>query len=265
MSQPVQEVTIPEPQTLEVGGGGVSYRRRGSGTPTLFLHSAGGSGEWGPFHDALAADRDLIIPDHPGFGGSDDYASLKTIDDLVYHYLDLLDALGLDRVDLIGASFGGWIAAELAVHSPERFPHVVLLGPAGLRIPGASIADLFIMTPPQLIGALFHDRGLVETILATPPTTEEVLRLYRDLGALGRFGWNPYLSNPRLEARLHRVRSRTLVVAAGEDRIIPLEHCRRYAERIRDAELLVIPDVGHALYGERPDLVTQAVVDFLEN
>src|SRR3546814_6298587 len=86
-----------------------------------------------PFHDALADGRDLIIPDHPGFGGTDDFSSLKTIDDLVYHYLDLLDALGLDRVDLIGASFGGWIAAELAVHSPERFPHLVLLGPAGLR------------------------------------------------------------------------------------------------------------------------------------
>src|SRR3546814_8977139 len=75
MSQPVQEVTVPEPQTLEVGGGHVSYRRRGSGTPTLFLHSAGGSGEWGPFHDALADGRDLIIPDHPGFGGTDDFSS----------------------------------------------------------------------------------------------------------------------------------------------------------------------------------------------
>src|SRR3546814_4863716 len=126
-----------------------------------------------PFHDALADGRDLIIPDHPGFGGTDDFSSLKTIDDLVYHYLDLLDALGLDRVDLIGASFGGWITAELAVHSPERFPHLVLLGPAGLRIPGASIPDLFIMTPPPLIGAPFPDRGMVEPILCTPPTPEE--------------------------------------------------------------------------------------------
>src|SRR3546814_18448690 len=131
-----------------------------------------------PFHDALADGRDLIIPDHPGFGGTDDFSSLKTIDDLVYHYLDLLDALGLDRVDLIGASFGGWIAAELAVHSPERFPHLVLLGPAGMRIHGARIPDLFILNPPSLIGALFHDRVPVATHLDTPPPPEDLLRLY---------------------------------------------------------------------------------------
>jgi pimeloyl-ACP methyl ester carboxylesterase len=183
---------------------GVRPQRRG---PEVVLEPGERAAQQGRIRggDDLA-DR-LIAPDHPGFGLSDDLPEVRAMDDLVYHYLDVLDRLGLDRV--VGASFGGWIAAELALHSPERVRKLVLLGPAGLRIPEHPVADLFIMTPPQLLRALFHDPAIVENLLATEPGVEDILRSYRDLGALARFGWKPYLSNPKLEGRLRRVSAPT--------------------------------------------------------
>lgn len=264
MGTNTDDIVTPVSGRLDVPGGTVAYQRAGVGRPTVFLHAAGGAGDWTPFHETLSLGRDLVVPEHPGFGSSDDFPDLTTIDDLVYHYLEVLDRLDLHEVDLIGASFGGWIAAELAVHSPHRVRRLALLAPIGLRVPGASIADLFIMTPPQLVGALFHDQATVETILATEPTVEAILTSYRELGTLGRFGWRPFLCNPRLDGRLHRITSPTLVVAAGEDRIVPIEHCRRYAEQIAGAELIVIDEIGHALYGERPDDVARPIVDFLD-
>lgn len=263
MTTTVEQPTAASARRLEIGSGAISYFRAGSGRPVLFLHAAGGAGEWGPHHQLISERFDLIAPDHPGFGLSDDLPEVRAMDDLVYHYLDVLDRLGLDQVDLVGASFGGWLAAELAVHSPHRVRKLVLLGPAGLRIPEHPVADLFIMTPPQLLRALFHDPGIVESLLATEPGVEDILRSYRDLGALARFGWKPYLSNPKLEGRLRRISAPTRVVAAEHDRIIPRAHCERYAAAIPDAELVVVDGCGHALHGERPDAVTAAVTDFL--
>src|SRR5262245_38931226 len=121
--------------------------RGGDGPPLLLLHAAGGAGTWPAFYGLLAQRFEVIAPDHPGFGGSDDLPEVEAIDDLVYHYLDVLDRLGLDHVNVVGASLGGWIAAELAVHSPHRIERLALLGAAGLRVPGRMATDIFLMTP----------------------------------------------------------------------------------------------------------------------
>ena len=120
----------PTEEFLELAGGSVHLLRGGTGEPVLFLHAAGGAGAWHPFH-ALLADSgfEVLAPDHPGFGKSDDFPDAEAIDDLVYHYLDVIDALGLARPHVVGASFGGWIAAELAVHSPHRIGSLTLWVP----------------------------------------------------------------------------------------------------------------------------------------
>src|SRR6516225_12048897 len=105
--------------------------RAGEGEPLLFLHAAGGAGTWLDFHRLLAGGGFAVIaPDHPGFGKSDDFPEVEAMDDLVYHYLDLLDVLGLGRAHVVGASFGGWIAAELAVAAPHRVGSLALLSAA---------------------------------------------------------------------------------------------------------------------------------------
>jgi pimeloyl-ACP methyl ester carboxylesterase len=183
------------------------------------------------------------------------------MDDLVYHYLDVLEALGLDRPHVVGASFGGWVAAELAVAAPHRIGSLVLLSPAGLRLPDHPVADLFLMSPGQLLAALYQDPSIAE--VPAQPDLDFVLAQYRDLTALARFSWTPFLSNPKLERRLHRITARTLVVAPSQDRLIPVAHARRYAELIPGARLCEVADCGHAMYFERPEEFAEITSAFL--
>jgi pimeloyl-ACP methyl ester carboxylesterase len=248
---------------LDFPGGRVHLLRGGDGPPLLFLHAAGGAGQWHEFHELLARRFEVFAPDHPGFGGTDELPDIEDMSDLVYHYVDLIGKLGLERPNVVGASFGGWIAAELAVAAPHAIGSLVLLSPAGLRIPAHPIADLFLMTPRQLAGALFHDPANATGMFPADPGVDAVLAAYRDMSALARFAWTPFLCDPKLERRLHRVTASTRVAWPSDDRIIPIAHGHRYAELIPDAELRVIEDCGHAMYFERPAEFAATITEFL--
>jgi pimeloyl-ACP methyl ester carboxylesterase len=255
--------TAVSTERLSLPGGEIHLLRGGEGPPLLFLHGGGGASIWNPVHEALSARFDVIAPDHPGMGHSDDFETFQAIDDLAIHYDDLLDELGIASASVVGVSFGAWVAAELAVLSPPRVDQLVLMAPAGLRLPEAPITDIFLMTPEDRLAALFHDPSRAPGAAEGDFDPEAFLQAYRDMAALARFAWMPFMSDPKLEGRLRRVSARTLVVAAGEDGVIPLAHCERYAERIPDARLQVVEDCGHALYVERPEAVTDVVTSFL--
>lgn len=249
--------------TLETREGVVHMVGGGTGEPLLYLHGIGAEpGRWNAVHEALSREFELFVPDHPGFGASAVMDELDCVDDLVYHYLDLLDQLRLTHgVHLVGHSFGGWLAAELAVHSPERFASLVLAAPVGLRIPGQLATDIFLMTPEQRARTLFHDPALIPE--TDPTDAVAAFQAYKDLAALARFGWVPFLSDPKLERRLYRVTARTLVIAAEHDAVLPRVHCERYAAAIAGARLLVLPGTGHAMDAEAPGAFTTAVIEFL--
>ena len=248
---------------LEFPGGRIHLLRGGSGAPVLFLHAAGGAGQWLRFHELLAQRFEVFAPDHPGFGGSDELADVEAMDDLVFHYLDVIDRLGLDRPAVVGASFGGWIAAELAVAAPHKIGPLVLLSAAGLRLPGHPVTDIFLLTPPQLAGTLFHDQAQAATFLPAHPDLDTVLAAYRDQTACARFAWVPFMNNPKLERRLHRITAPTRVIWPADDRVVPIAHGRRYAELIPGASFTVVENCGHAMYFERPDEFAGIVADFL--
>jgi len=248
---------------LEFPDGRVHLLRGGTGEPVLFLHAAGGAGQWLEFHELLARRFEVFAPDHPGFGGSDELPEVEAMDDLVYHYLDVIDRLGLDRPHVVGASFGGWIAAELAVAAPHAIGSLVLLSAAGLRLPDHPVTDIFFLTPPQLADALHHDPAKAAAFLPAEPDIEMALAAYRDMTALARFSWNPFLCDPKLERRLRRVTAPTLVVWPDDDKVIPIAHGHRYAERIPGARFAVVPDCGHAMYFERPAAFGEITTDFL--
>ena len=84
----------------------VRMMRAGSGAPMLFLHGAGGLPPWGAFAEKLASKYDLIAPEHPGFGDSDNPSFIRNIQDMAMYYLDFLDALGLPKVHVVGTSLG---------------------------------------------------------------------------------------------------------------------------------------------------------------
>jgi pimeloyl-ACP methyl ester carboxylesterase len=248
---------------LDFSGGRVHLLRGGDGPPLLFLHAAGGAGQWHEFHELLAAHFTVFAPDHPGFGGSDPLPEVEDMTDLVYHYLDVIARLGLDRPHVVGGSFGGWLAAELAVAAPHVVGSLTLLSAAGLRLPEHPIADLFLMTPPQLAAALFHDPAKAAGMFPPEPAIDDILAAYRDMTALARFSWTPFLNNPKLARRLRRVTAPTHVVWPADDRIVPIAHGHRYAELIEGATLTVVEDCGHAMYFERPAEFAAAVTEFL--
>ncbi|GAB2806716.1 alpha/beta fold hydrolase [Lentzea nigeriaca] len=261
MTSPTAQITA---RRLELADGTVSYFHTGQGRPTLFLHSAGEAARWLPVHDRLSAVAELIAPDHPGFGRTTVFPALESVSDLARHYVTFLDELSLDRVDVVGVSFGGWVAAELAAHAPSRVAKMVLMAPVGLHVPGNPVANLFAMSSEQVIRSLFHNQAIADAILAMPPAKNDIVAYYRDFSALARFGF-PDLSSAQLEGRLAGITAPARVIAAGNDRVVPREHCDRYAAAIPGAELVSVDDCGHALYGERPDEVATAVIAHLAN
>jgi pimeloyl-ACP methyl ester carboxylesterase len=131
-------VATPGPgRTLAVHGRRVQLFEGGAGPSLLYLHGAD-TFWWMPVHDLLARRHRVVLPVHPGFGASEGLETIETMEDLVFHTLDVLDALGLDRVDVVGLSLGGWLGAELALRHPRRVDRLVLVDAAGVRAPGAS-------------------------------------------------------------------------------------------------------------------------------
>ena len=112
--------------TTTVAGVELEIEERGHGRPLLFLHAGEGLGAERPWLERLSRSHRVIAPSHPGFGGSSLPDWMATVDDLAYLYLDLADKLSLEDAVLVGASFGGWIAAEMLVRSTARFGKVVL-------------------------------------------------------------------------------------------------------------------------------------------
>jgi pimeloyl-ACP methyl ester carboxylesterase len=260
----VAEMTAgPRPQRAHSRFGTCSLFRQGSGHPVLVLHAAGGAGAWNPYLERLSAHFDVIAPDHPGFGNSPELPGVDTIADLVEHYVSLIDNLELERLDLVGASLGGWLAAEIACAIPERLDHLVLMAPPGMFIPDAPPADLFTMPPDEIVRALFWDGAKAEAMLATPLPPEAAAQAERDAAAFAKYAAEPLLHNPDLPSRLSCIRAPTLVITPEVDVVIPRAHSEAYAAAIDGAVLRVISRCGHALYFELPDLVADEVIAFL--
>jgi pimeloyl-ACP methyl ester carboxylesterase len=252
-----------EPEWIEVGGLRVAYRRKGDGPPTLYLHGAGLTRMWLPFHECLSQSLDLTAPEHPGYGETAMPEWLDGFDDLVIHYDSLLDALELERVHLVGYSLGGWIAAEMAVFCPKRLESLTLITPIGLRVPGKPVADLFAMDPEVLFSTFFNDPANAPQVLPDFESLDEIEHQFGEMATLARLAWNPRF-DPKLERRLARVDAPALVVKAENDRMVPGELADRYAELIGGARVETVPGTGHALIVEQPEKTADVVTSFIE-
>ena len=139
---------------LDVNGRKVWLLENGSGAPLLYLHGFADvhsvKESWLPFHEQLAKSARVIAPAHPGCAQSDENKDIDVIEDVVFHYLEVIDALKLDKFDLVGHCVGGWIAAELAARHPEKIRKLVLIGASGLFVEGALIGDIFMNAQPEL-------------------------------------------------------------------------------------------------------------------
>ena len=143
---------------LTIRGVTVKLHRAGAGPIVLFLHGAGGVPQWLPFFDTISQRYQLLVPEHPGFGGSDDPGWIRSMPDLALFYLDLIEEAGLDGIHLIGNSLGGWLAAEILIRDRSRFRSLTQLAPAGIRTKGVPCGDNFIWGPEEAIRNIYTTR-----------------------------------------------------------------------------------------------------------
>lgn len=232
----------------------------------LFLHSGQGHDPWHSFAEQLAARRRVIAPSHPGFGKSSLPGWLDSIDDIAHLYLELMDRLGLDRIDVVGCSVGGWIAADMASKAPERFRHLVLVGPVGVKIGPADkldIPDLFAMPQEAVDKLLYCDAGAMRIEFAKL-TDDELAIVFRNRESLALMVWEPWMHNPKLSHRLHRVAVPALFVRGDHDGVVSGDYLEGYAKLFPNARTLTIPGAGHLPHQEQPQALASAIREFLE-
>jgi pimeloyl-ACP methyl ester carboxylesterase len=249
--------------------------RAGAGNPVLLIHGVNPIHPDSPFLAKLAANCEIIAPSHPGFGGSPLPTDFDTMYDLVNLYLSILDSIPSDDVTVIGFSFGGWIAAELAVANPKRLGRLVLIDSVGIKLGGREDRDIvhfFNTNPDELNQRSWHDParrppgiyGLGwQATISDAMTDQQMITLARNWDSLCLYAWRPHMFNPQLKHWLHRIAVPTKVVWGESDRIVTLDYGRAYAGLIPGAELTIIDGAGHHPELERPDEFVAAVSSFL--
>jgi pimeloyl-ACP methyl ester carboxylesterase len=238
---------------IEVDGCRIRLRRGGSGPPLVFLHGASGAPVILPFMEKLAERFDVLVPEHPGYGQSDEPQWLENIHDVAYFYLDFLKQLSLREVTLVGNSMGGWMAMEIAVRDTSRLKAVVLVSPAGISAPGVQPADIFLMPDEQLVRSLFHDQKLAQARLAAPVTPEAVDIALKNKHTTARLAWEPRLHDPFLPKWLHRIDVPVKIIWGREDRILPVQFLEQFRKLMPQAEVHVIEGAGHLPHAEKAD------------
>lgn len=260
---------MPERKTVQVGRKQIRLLQGGGGAPLLYLHSAGVDVEWGEVHERLASRFTVLLPAHPGFSDSTGLDEVDGIFDLVLHYVDLLDVLGLASVPMVGTSLGGWIGAEIAALYPARAAKLVLADAVGLWIDATPIRELFGTPPAELAPLLFHDpehpiAAMMRAFDMKVPLPEELLLpQLKAMEATAKVGWNPYLHDPKLEGRLWRVKAPTLIVWGKQDGIVPLVYGEKWRSLVAGARLEVIDACGHLPAVERPAELAAIATKFL--
>jgi pimeloyl-ACP methyl ester carboxylesterase len=266
-------------RTLEIRGRKVGILETGSGAPLLYLHGFADvhsvKESWMPFHEELAQHASVIAPAHPGCAQTDENKDIDTIDDVVFHYLEVFDALKLTRFDLVGSCVGGWIAAEIAARHPEKVRRLALIGATGLFVEGALIGDVFMMAQPEYGSSYASLREMLFSSADQPNALEmfpdgkgeleDEVRRYQMLRFSSRIGFKPpYFYNRPLRNRLHRISCPALVVWGEKDNMVPRAHGETYARLLPNAEpLKIISDAGHSAHVEQPNFTAKMVLDFL--
>ena len=264
------------PYTLKAGSLELETLRHGSGRPILLIHGIDPVSPRAPFLAGLARHGEIVAPSHPGFGGSPRPDDFDTMYDLVRLYLDVLDALP-GKAAVIGFSFGGWIAAELAIVGHPKLDRLVLVDPVGVKLGGREerdIAHFFNTSPAELERRAWHDpaarpEGVYglgwQNAIDERMSDADMVRLARNWDALCLYAWRPHMFNPQLKHWLRRIAVPTLLLWGGSDGIVTPAYGERYSALIPGARFATIDRAGHHPELEQPDVFVEHVARFLES
>lgn len=204
----------------------------------------------------------VLVPTHPGFGGTSRPAGLASTRDLAAAYLALLDELDLADVTVIGNSFGGWIAAEMALLGSARVSGYVLVDAVGIDVPGHPVADFFSLGPAELARRSYADPGRYGVDPAALPS-EARAAMAGNRAALEVYAGHA-MTDPTLAARLGGVAVPMLVVWGEADAIADADYGRAYAEAVPGAAFRLMRGTGHLPQVETPEELARIVWAFAD-
>ena len=248
-------------ERIQIGEVSIELLTAGDGPPLLFLHGGDYFAQHREFFDNLARHWRVVVPRHPGFGNSERPDGFRTVHDLAYLYLDLLQRQDFGRATLVGSSFGGWIALEMGVRCLERIDRLVLIDSVGVKFGGREerdIADIYALPTGELLRRSFFDPARVAPDYAGLGD-DELGVVARDRQATALYGWRPYMHDPGLRQWLHRVRVPALVIWGENDGVVTPDYGRQLCRSLPDARFEPIPRAGHYPQLERPDLVADSI------
>jgi len=262
----------PLPETRIVAGSQVEILIRGEGQALLFLHAGHGFEPHDPLVAALSQHYRVYAPSHPGFGASDRPEHFTSVEDLVFFYLDLIEQLDLRELIVVGVSFGGWLAAELATRGTGRIAKLVLIDAVGVKFSGREtrdIADIFATTIEDIPSLYFDDvqagmRAFGQLDFKSM-TLESTTRFARNRESTLLFGWSPTMYNPKLLRRLYRVRVPVLVLWGAGDKVVSTGYGKQYASAFEHGVYREVAGAGHYGYLEKPAEFAAAAIEFLGN
>jgi pimeloyl-ACP methyl ester carboxylesterase len=244
----------------------IEVERRGTGKkPLVIFYDEEALTLDSPVLDALTRSFQLIIVSPPGFGSSDRPDWIETIDDCAYICLDVLDAIKVRNATAMGFGLGGWLAAEMAVKTTHNFSRLVLVDPFGIKVGGPfdrDIEDIWFLAPDRLLALKYADveKGRIDYTVMPEKKLEIIAR---NKETYARFCWQPYMHNPKLKRRLHRIGVPTLVIWGDSDGVITPAYGRAYAREIPGARFATIARAGHFPHIEQPEAFLRAVGGFI--
>lgn len=259
----------PVERSVQVNGLPCRVWEAGQGEPVYYLAGLGGLPKWTPFLDRLAAKRRVILPSLPGFPGGLGHDLLDTHLDWMLAAEELLRGAGLSGHtpgDLIGASFGGALAADIAAMWPARVRRLVLIAPLGMFDEADPVTDMFALRPKTLPGLMCANPERYAALMDRPEGADEVewqVMQARTAEAAARLLWP--LADTGVTRRLRRILAPTLILWGDEDRVVPPGYAKRFAEGITGAtQAGVIQGAGHLADLDAPGEVAAAILEFLE-
>jgi pimeloyl-ACP methyl ester carboxylesterase len=256
---------LVEEKVQVASGQVVRYFTGGKGRPLVYLHPASGVTADDRFALALAERFRVIAPVAPGFTDLAEIDDVRDVHDMALAYDDFLAALDLGPVAVVGHSFGGMFAAELAAHSPHRVGALVLIAPVGLWDEQHPVLDIFATPTAEIPSKLWADPAS-EIARAgfggSPPTSPEeqvetIIRMVQGLVTAGKFMMP--IPDKGLGRRLYRITMPTLLLWGEQDGVVPPVYAEHFAAGLPDARAKILDDAGHMVTLERTEAVVKAI------
>ena len=259
-------MNAPLERHLELPGGRQARVWEKGHGPTLgYLGGLVGLPRWPDFLERLSAEHRVVAPSLPGSFGAEHFRDLDDVPDWVSAALDLLEAAELVGANLVGASLGATLAAEVAAFAHASVGRLVLIAPFGLFDSIDPVRDLWAVQKREWNALVSSEPDNLAAFLSPPGAVDELeweIQRTRSQEACARLLWPT--GDLGIAKRLHRIQAPTLLLWGELDQVVPASYAGRFARGIGDnAKTGIIDGAGHTAELDRPQHVAQAIVDFL--